>query len=72
MARKFGFYDRCGTEEYYVYDPDDDGDLSVWLRETTDAQTGETHLRPAIFDRELVSPRMKTRFVPRPNADMKI
>src|SRR5207253_3054751 len=32
MARKFGFYEEYGVEEYYIYDPDD-GTLEGWLRQ---------------------------------------
>lgn len=31
MQRKFGFYERHGVDEYYVYDPDE-GELFGWLR----------------------------------------
>ena len=31
MTRKFGFYERHGVEEYYMFDPETDG-LSGWLR----------------------------------------
>ncbi|MFV9505334.1 MAG: Uma2 family endonuclease [Oscillochloridaceae bacterium umkhey_bin13] len=31
MVRKWGFYDRYGVEEYYVYDPDN-GTLDGWVR----------------------------------------
>jgi Uma2 family endonuclease len=31
MNKKFGFYDRYGVEEYYLYDPDKN-DLGGWLR----------------------------------------
>lgn len=31
MERKFGFYERYGVEEYYLYDPDS-GRLEGWLR----------------------------------------
>ena len=32
MTRKFGFYQRYGVEEYYLYDPDS-GELEGWLRQ---------------------------------------
>ncbi len=31
MTRKFLFYEQCGVEEYYVYDPDR-GSLDGWIR----------------------------------------
>ena len=32
MTRKFGFYERYGVEEYYIYDPDR-GALDGWVRQ---------------------------------------
>ncbi len=54
MTRKFGFYERYGVEEYYVYDPDR-GDLSGWIR-------NEGRLEPVADMQGWVSPRLGIRF----------
>lgn len=55
MSRKFGFYERFGVEEYYIYDPDPPVELSGFVRregrlEEVEAMNGH------------VSPRLGIRF----------
>src|SRR5436309_7347476 len=54
LQRKFGFYQRYGVQEYYIYDPDG-GDLFGWLRE------GD-QLREVPSMQGWVSPLLKVRF----------
>jgi Uma2 family endonuclease len=54
MTRKFGFYERYGVEEYYLFDPGV-GDLSGWLR-------SEGRLEPIPDMQGWVSPRLGIRF----------
>jgi Uma2 family endonuclease len=54
MLNKFRFYERCGVEEYYVYDPDN-GNLEGWLR-------SETELSEIPSMESWVSPRLGIRF----------
>jgi Uma2 family endonuclease len=54
MDRKFGFYDRYGVEEYYLYDPDENW-LLGWVRR------GE-HLDAVVPMHGWVSPRLGIRF----------
>jgi Uma2 family endonuclease len=69
MARKQGFYDQHGVEEYYLYDPSKD-DLLGWVRTLGHLQVIETM-------QDWVSPRLKIRFdlsgpelqIYRPNGD---
>jgi Uma2 family endonuclease len=55
MARKRGFYDRFGVDEYYLYDPDNVV-LSGWQR-------GARGLEPIARPDGWVSPRLGIRFV---------
>jgi Uma2 family endonuclease len=69
MARKQGFYDQYGVEEYYLYDPSKN-DLLGWVRTQGHLQVIETM-------QDWVSPRLKIRFdlagaemqIYRPNGD---
>jgi Uma2 family endonuclease len=69
MARKQGFYDQHGVEEYYLYDPSKN-DLLGWVRTQGHLQVIETM-------QDWVSPRLKIRFdlsgaemqIYRPNGD---
>lgn len=54
LIEKFGFYERYGVEEYYIYDPDR-GILEGWLR-------SEGHLLPVQEMQGWVSPRLGVRF----------
>ncbi|GAB4463867.1 MAG: Uma2 family endonuclease [Armatimonadaceae bacterium] len=54
MARKFDFYERCGVEEYYLYDPER-LDWSGWIRE-------DNQLRPLGEATDWKSPRLGIRF----------
>lgn len=54
MAKKLGFYDRHGVEEYYLYDPEK-VDLSGWLR-------SEGKLEVIEQINNWVSPRLGIRF----------
>lgn len=56
MTNKFLFYDRFGTEEYYLYDPQR-FDFFGWLRSTTDGR-----LLPIANMNGWVSPRLDVRF----------
>ena len=54
MIRKFQFYQRCGVDEYYAYDPER-GDIDGWLR--------KDDLLVEIPNMEdWVSPRLKVKF----------
>lgn len=56
MARKLEFYDRYGVEEYYLYDPlDDGGDFQGWLRI-------EGRLQPIAAREGWTSPRLGVTF----------
>ena len=54
MRAKFGFYERYGVEEYYLYDPDDI-ELEGWIR------SGDT-LEPITEIQGWISPRLLIRF----------
>ena len=54
MRAKFGFYERYGVEEYYLYDPDDI-ELEGWIR------SGDT-LEPVTDIQGWISPRLLVRF----------
>lgn len=54
MRAKFGFYERYGVEEYYLYDPDDI-ELEGWIR------SGAT-LEPIADIQGWISPRLLIRF----------
>ena len=54
MLRKFGFYDRYGVEEYYIYDTDN---VQFYVALRQDGQ-----LTPQDFDGGFVSPRLAVRF----------
>ncbi|GAB4468006.1 MAG: Uma2 family endonuclease [Armatimonadaceae bacterium] len=64
MARKREFYERYGTEEYYVLSPDyikqdpEQIELQIWQRSP---DTGE--FERILWDKEFVSPRLGVRFV---------
>ncbi len=54
MNRKFGFYERHGVEEYYIYDPDRT-EFRAWLR-------FGNRLHPVTDTQGWVSPGLKIRF----------
>ncbi|GIV21690.1 MAG: hypothetical protein KatS3mg023_3441 [Armatimonadota bacterium] len=54
LIEKFGFYERYGVEEYYLYDPDR-GILEGWLR-------SDGHFSPVREMQGWVSPRLGVRF----------
>jgi len=54
LIEKFGFYERYGVEEYYIYDPDR-GILEGWLR-------SDGHFSPVREMEGWVSPRLGVRF----------
>ncbi|MDM8526194.1 Uma2 family endonuclease [Desulfococcaceae bacterium HSG8] len=54
MRKKFGFYERYGVEEYYIYDPDR-AVLKVWVR-------SGNRLSPVKNTQGWVSPGLKIRF----------
>ncbi len=56
LNRKFGFYERYGVDEYYVYDPDNGG-LAGWLR-------GDSGLEKVAEMSGFTSPRLGIRFEP--------
>jgi hypothetical protein len=62
MRDKRRFYEVCGVEEYYEYDPDA-GSLQVWQRD------GAT-LQPVEFEREWRSPRLGVTFRLEPDGEL--
>lgn len=54
MAKKLGFYNQYGVEEYYLYDPDKN-DLTGWIR-------GKSELQVIEEINNWVSPRLQIRF----------
>jgi Uma2 family endonuclease len=64
MRDKRRFYEVCGVEEYYEYDPDG-GSLQVWQRD------GAT-LQPVEFEREWRSPRLGVTFRLEPDGELSV